>query len=253
MKNFKLSIIIATFNAGYTLKNALNSVLNQSFLDWECIVVDSASKDNTLSIIQKYVALDTRFRYISEPDRGIYDAFNKGLKLAQGEWIYYLGADDILLLDGLEKLFAVNDLEKYDVVFGDLINLYPDGSKQPVKHLKVNAMPYRVPGGHQATITRKSIMDAIGGFDISLKVASDKDLFIRLYLSGYKFKAVDDISIAYFSIGGTSTEGRHATFDDNIKIWKKNDLGFSYLTVLLLRYLYADFKHFFKIKKALGH
>ena len=79
-----VSIIIATYNSGKTLRRALDSVLNQSYQDWECIVVDGASKDNTIGIVKEYVKKDSRFRYISEPDHGIYDAFNKGWKMAKG-------------------------------------------------------------------------------------------------------------------------------------------------------------------------
>ena len=78
-----VSIIVATYNSDKTLRQALDSVLNQSYQDWECIVVDGASKDSTIDIVKEYVSKDSRFRYISEPDNGIYDAFNKGWKMAK--------------------------------------------------------------------------------------------------------------------------------------------------------------------------
>ena len=99
-----VSIIIATYNSGKTLRRALDSVLNQSYQDWECIVVDGASKDNTIAIVKEYVKKDSRFRYISEPDHGIYDAFNKGWKMAKGEWVMYLGSDDEYTKDGIKAL-----------------------------------------------------------------------------------------------------------------------------------------------------
>lgn len=80
-----VTVIIATYNASATLQKALNSVLNQSFQDWECIIIDGASKDNTIDIVKQYCKKDIRFRYISEPNNGIYDAFNKGWKMARGE------------------------------------------------------------------------------------------------------------------------------------------------------------------------
>ena len=73
-----VTIIIATYNSSATLREALSSVLNQSFQGWECIIVDGASKDNTIEIMEEYCEKDARFRYVSEPDNGIYDAFNKG-------------------------------------------------------------------------------------------------------------------------------------------------------------------------------
>ena len=101
MKKPKVSIIIATFNSEKTIERALNSVLNQKIQDWECIIVDGASTDATVNIIRKFTEKDHRFRYLSEPDTGIYNAFNKGWKLANGTWIYYLGSDDELLQNGL--------------------------------------------------------------------------------------------------------------------------------------------------------
>ena len=83
MNNPKLSIIIATFNAAKTLSVALDSVLKQSFQDWECIIVDGASKDETVAIIKEYEPrFEGRMRWVSEPDKGIYDAMNKGLQMA---------------------------------------------------------------------------------------------------------------------------------------------------------------------------
>lgn len=119
MRNILVSIIIATFNSEKTLPKALNSVLNQSFESWECVIVDGVSKDGTIDIIKDYCAKDKRFRYISEADNGIYDAFNKGWKMAEGEWIYYLGSDDLLLGEALEN-FVMN-VDESDVIYGNTI------------------------------------------------------------------------------------------------------------------------------------
>ena len=118
MSNIKISIIIATFNSAKTLRVALNSVMLQTFQDWECIVVDGLSKDNTLEIVKEFEAKDVRFHHISEADKGIYDAFNKGWKLAKGEWIYYLGSDDQVTRNGLTDLMEVSTSEAC-VLYGD--------------------------------------------------------------------------------------------------------------------------------------
>lgn len=90
-----ISIIIATYNAEAYLNRCLNSILAQSYKNTEVIIVDGGSSDNTLNIIRQYSSFITK--WISEPDKGIYDALNKGIGLARGKWIYFLGADDILL------------------------------------------------------------------------------------------------------------------------------------------------------------
>lgn len=76
----KISIIIATYNAATCIEQALESVMKQSFQDWECIIQDGGSKDDTISILRKYSLLDQRIKYFSEPDKGIFDALNKGIK-----------------------------------------------------------------------------------------------------------------------------------------------------------------------------
>ena len=85
MNNPEISIIIATFNSGETLKKTLESVSLQSYQKWECIVIDGNSTDNTISILEEFENNDSRYSHISEPDNGIYEAFNKGWKLAKGE------------------------------------------------------------------------------------------------------------------------------------------------------------------------
>ena len=120
-----VSVIIATYNAGKYLRRALDSVYSQSYTNVECIVVDGCSKDNTLDIVREYVCKN--IVYISEQDLGIYDALNKGVLIAKGEWIYVLGADDELLPDGLRSFFlGENDFE-YDIIYGNTIDRYFDG------------------------------------------------------------------------------------------------------------------------------
>ena len=119
MPNIRISIIIATFNAVKTLSRALDSVLNQSFQDWECIIVDGASKDGTLEVIKEYAEKDSRIRYISEPDKGIYDAYNKGWKIALGQWVLYLGSDDELTFKGVEML--IDSSGDADIVYGNTL------------------------------------------------------------------------------------------------------------------------------------
>lgn len=197
----RLSIIIATYNAEETLQSALESVINQTFQDWECIIVDGASKDNTLDIVEKYCNLDDRFSYISEPDDGIYDAFNKGWKKASGEWIYYLGGDDILTQDGLEKLIICSG--NSDIVYGNVV--YKSKTKEkykislPVNKLKGNMV------SHQSLIMRRSVICELGGFSLMYRISSDFDLFQKAYAYGKIFKYVP-VTVAYFNVNGISNQ-----------------------------------------------
>ncbi len=192
----KVTIVIASYNSGKTIKRALQSVEDQTFQDWECLVVDGASKDDTIKIVKEFVDSDSRFRIISEPDDGIYDAFNKGWRNSKGEWIYYLGSDDWLEVDGLEKLLTEEDCDSA-ILSGDIIYRRLDGTEK----LHQSDMPAL--GSHQGMVTRRTIIEIMGGFNEKYKIHADHELIIRILNAGYKMKLVH-VVVAHFIIGGTS-------------------------------------------------
>lgn len=195
----KLSIIIATYNAGLTLEKALNSVISLKYSDWECLIIDGQSKDDTLKIISKFEKEDERIKHISEKDNGIYDAFNKGWKKASGEWIYYLGADDHLTCDGMSLLMqrTVGIDEQIAIVSGGVFRVCQDGNQHII-------MSKDFVGSHQSMVTRRSVLEKMGGFDYrKYKILADYDLFIRIKNSGYGVINCPAI-VAYFHAGGTS-------------------------------------------------
>ncbi len=202
MSKIDVSIIVATFNAGKFLKTALDSVKKQSYANWECIVVDGKSSDNTIDIVRLYEKDDSRFKHISEKDKGIYDAFNKGWRMAKGEWVYYLGADDALDENALKNLFEKE--KKCDIVYGDIIFRNKRGLKYarslPVNKLKGNMI------SHQSIFMRRDLIDRLGGFDLSYKVCADFDLFQRglLVANGVMY---EPCYIAVFEAGGASSGG----------------------------------------------
>ena len=115
-----ISIITATFNSGKTLRTNLESVLSQTFGDFEHIIVDGASRDDTMEIVKAYEPLYRgRLRYVSEPDKGIYDAMNKGIAMATGDVIGVLNSDDCFASDKILEAVA-NGMTMVDAVFGDL-------------------------------------------------------------------------------------------------------------------------------------
>src|SRR5882757_1386619 len=100
-----VSVITVVYNGASTLEDTIRSVAGQTFRDFEFLIVDGGSKDATIDIIKKYP--DTVTRWISEPDKGVYDAMNKGIRLAEGEWLYFLGSDDTFQDSGvLEGFFG---------------------------------------------------------------------------------------------------------------------------------------------------
>lgn len=204
MENIKITIVIATYNAENYIEKALNSVLDQKYLNWECLIIDGASKDKTLSIIEEYEKRDIRIRHISEKDNGIYDAFNKGWKNAQGEWIYYLGSDDTLTYEGIYEQMKVADeaSNKIGVINGGVIRVNTDNQQR-----KCLSKGYF--GGHQGMIMRRTALEELGGFNLKYKILGDYDLFFRMKKSKYEVINTENI-LACFNAGGTSENIKYA-------------------------------------------
>ena len=118
----KISIITATYNSGKTVGDTLKSVLAQTYHDYELLVVDGASKDNTLEVVKKMEPLfEGRMRYISEPDKGIYDAMNKGVSRCSGQWVIFMNAGDTFATDDVLHQVFSNKWDAADIVYGDVV------------------------------------------------------------------------------------------------------------------------------------
>lgn len=215
-----LSIIIATFNADKIVKQALDSVLEQTFQKWECIIVDGASKDNTVNIVKEYAQKDSRFKYISEPDNGIFDAFNKGWKIAKGEWIYYLGADDFLQKDAFKKI-PFDKLSNYDVIYGDIQVVFANGDIQYRHPYHPNTLQYKMFACHQSILVKRCMLEKMNGFNIAYSTSADFDLMQRIYLNTGVFKYVN-VCIASFAYTGVSSKYSFKTHYDHYIICKTN-------------------------------
>lgn len=215
-----ISIIIATFNAAKTLSKALDSVLNQAYQGWECIIVDGASKDNTINIIKNYVQKDSRFRYVSEPDKGIFDAYNKGWKIAKGKWIYYLGADDSLSEKALNEIFA-SELDDCDVIYGNVIIAFSNGDVKYQRPCLPASLKYKMFACHQSILVKRAMIEKMNGFNIAYPISADFDMMQRIYLNGGKFKYVNAY-IASFAYTGVSSRFSFKTHYDHYMICKHN-------------------------------
>lgn len=195
----QLSIIIPTFNSGAVLSRALDSIVDQTFTDWEVLIMDGVSTDNTLEVAKSYN--DSRIRIYSEPDKGIYDAMNKGIKKANGEWLYFLGSDDWLLNNSvLQQVFSSN-IDNYDVVYGDVeaekLNPNHFGEWSPSK-IDFNRC-------HQCIFYRNDIFQQLGLYNIRYPVWADHDLNIKWYFSPNIRHKYIDVKIAHYSTGGFSS------------------------------------------------
>lgn len=195
----KLSIIIPTFNSASVLPKALDSIVCQTFSDWEVLIMDGVSTDDTLKIAQSYN--DSRIRIYSEPDKGIYDAMNKGIIAAKGEWLYFLGSDDWLLTpDTLSTMFSM-DIDGYDVVYGDVesVQLAPEHSGE----WSLSTIDYN--RCHQGIFYRKSVFNKLGLYKLEFPIWADYDLNLKWFFNSKIKKKHIPIFIAHYSQGGFSS------------------------------------------------
>ena len=235
-----VSIIIATFNAESTLDNAIDSVLKQTYSPIELIIVDGSSTDNTINIIK--INKSDNLQYVSEKDEGIYDALNKGVKLANGEWLLFLGADDLIEPNGISDLMKIS--LGFDIVYGNVIELHSNGSKIKRKAKNYKTVLWSPFGCHQSILMRKHVIQKLNGFNIKYKIVADFDLIQRAYLAKYKFKKTEDF-ISIFSLSGISS----LNYKTDIEWWKicKNNSSTLFPLAILIYHLLRTTKKKLKL------
>lgn len=195
-------MITVCYNSEKHIEEAIKSVINQEYDNKEYIIVDGASKDNTLRIVEQYRDyIDT---VISEPDNGISDAFNKGIKAATGEIICIVNSDD-QMPEGALELFASQYEPTVDVYRGsEIIKDFKTG-KEEVRHptLVYPRIPLKFHVCHMATYIRRDAFERFGYYDTSFKCGMDRELLFRFHKMGAKQKELKGI-FGVFRLGGVS-------------------------------------------------
>lgn len=232
-----ITIITVVYNAKNTIEQSMLSVLNQTYSNIEYIIVDGASTDGTLDIIGKYETQikkgefsNVSFRYISEPDKGIYDAMNKGIDMATGDWVLFLGADDLLMS-------SINDyynkfIDREVVYYGDVI-LLPSKQRYGGEFSKYTLSYKNI---SQQAIFYPGFLLKQYHFSLQYPICADYDLNIFLYSKNIKFEYIG-VDISYFSTEGCS--------------WTQRDIAFSknYYKIIIklgiLPYLYSYYRFVF--------
>lgn len=206
-----ISVIIVCRNPGTRLPEALESVWSQTGVEYETVVIDGASTDGTREWLEtrrgQFGAL------LSEPDRGVYDAMNKGIALAHGEWILFLGADDRLVGGALGKIAPELARTSAGVVGGEAA--YDDGRLYPLRDPARGIQ--RNFAHHQATFYRRGLFADHGDFEIGLRIAADYEFNLRLVKHQVRFKALR-LRIAACSPGGLSDSGIWAVYGEEIRV-----------------------------------
>ncbi len=220
----KFSIIVACKNEVAHIEQCLASVHNQTYRNWELIIVDGASTDGTLEMIRTNAKQADQ--WISEPDQGIHEAWNKALDLAAGDWIYFLGADDELasadVLERVNRCIQTGGLHELDLVCGAI--QLRNGRTQKFYPPLVDRFPYRmIP--HQGTFHSKKLFANHDRYSGQFRIRSDYEFLVRLWSKhGLKMTPLD-INVAIYS-GGISMSNcyRLRTFRETFRIRKQYHL-----------------------------
>lgn len=199
-----LSIITVCFNASKTIQNTFDSVLGQSRSDIEHWIVDGASTDATIDLIKAYQEkAPYPVHYISEPDKGLYDAMNKGVNLAQGEYIHFLNADDAYANETILRV-VLPKLKLDSVYYGNILMIESDGVcirvGGPYENKREQRWPFRI---HQPGLfVPKAFYEHVGQFDIQYRIAADYEMTLRL-LEAFEIVYLD-ADIVKMPAGGLS-------------------------------------------------
>lgn len=249
-KNPLISIITATYNAENFLESSIQSIVNQTYQNFEYIIIDGGSTDRTVQIIEDHKTVISH--WMSEPDNGIYDAWNKGLNKAEGEWIVFLGADDQLLPDSLEtyvNFITSNQPGQFDYISSRVRRIRPDTSIEGIvgKPWKWKEFKFRMTTAHPGSFHSSRLFAKTGTYNTEYKIVADYEILLRF---GKDLKAgyIDKITV------NMSTGGRFAdsvSTQECIKMLKTlkhlSTIEYAYIcTYLKLRTRYLNLLNIFK-------
>jgi glycosyltransferase len=237
----RVSIITATYNSATTILDCMDSVLNQSYADIEYIIMDGGSEDDTVGIIEEAAKSHPNIIFKSEPDKGIYDALNKGIARATGEIIGFVHSDDFLadpcIIQDIVETFSA---EQSHGVYGNLHYVAFDNTDKIIRNwvsqpynkklLKKGWMP-----AHPTLFLKKDIYDTYGLFNMSYQIAADYDFILRVFQQKHlKFSFLDK-TIIKMRVGGASNGSLKNILQktkEDLKAIKSNHVG-GFGTVLL--------------------
>jgi glycosyltransferase involved in cell wall biosynthesis len=244
----RISIITVTYNSAATLQHTLESVNNQDYPDIEHVLVDGGSTDETVSIIQSYPHVA---QWVSEKDRGLYDAINKGIQMATGDVIGILNSDDFFPGNHIVTQIA-NSFEQNNVsaVYGDIAFVKPGKLEKIVRlYSSRKFTPRRFGYGympaHPSFYVRKSCYDSLGLYKLDYKIAADYELLMRfIFKNGISYAYIPEI-LVYMRTGGVSNKNllsRYTLNKEIIKACKENGVNTN-MALLSLKYLNKVFEY----------
>jgi glycosyltransferase involved in cell wall biosynthesis len=222
--NITVSVVTVTWNCAKTLPDCLTSVAQQSYTNREHVIVDGASTDGTIDIINQHIDQIAIFK--SEPDKGIYDAMNKGIRMATGDVVGFLHADDFYASDAaLSKIAEAFEDPTVSAVYGDLEYVSQQDTSKIIRRWQSNPFNQRDLGwgwmpAHPTLYVRRDWYSKIGGFDISYRIAADYLSILKLFTQpGFKTEYIPDVLVT-MRLGGASNKSIKSIITKSEEDWR---------------------------------
>lgn len=199
------SIIIPTYNSAKTICATIDSILMQQFKDFELLIVDGISSDNTKDLVQGYK--DERISFFSEKDKGVYDAMNKGIKYSKGKYLYFIGSDDKLFdKDVLQTVFYSLSSEPVDIIYGNSMLLSNNELDAGVE-MNLERLLFKQNINHQAIFYSQECFSKLGKYNLKYPILADWDFNIRCFMHpDLKIKYLGNTVAIYNDLNGLSND-----------------------------------------------
>ncbi len=228
----KITLITVCFNSEKTIEETLQSVLMQTYDNYEYWIIDGKSKDHTMNIVKEYEKkFKGKLKYISEKDKGLYDAMNKGIKKATGEVIGILNSDDIFADENVLKTVAETfEKANCDATYSDLLFMDEETMSIPQRIFKSKTGNYKFGWypPHPTLYVKKSIYEKYGLYNQDFRIAADYDFMLRIMKNNVSMQYIEK-NLIYMRSGGVSTnglKGYYKSFKESLKVLKINHVKF---------------------------
>ena len=227
----KISIITVCYNSEKTIRDTVESVLSQTYPDYEYLIIDGKSSDSTLEIINEYK--DERIKLVSEKDKGLDDAMNKGIRMSTGDIVGIINSDDVLYDENIFQAIVDNYKDDTEILYGNIKYYNEDFSKVIRDYISgIGKDPSWCPA-HPSMYVRREVFDRIGMYDLQYRINADYDFMVRCNINKVKYQYLN-IYFVKMRYGGVSNgfEGYRKNFIECYKVLKNNNVSFPLLRTL---------------------
>lgn len=246
-----ISIITATFNSAKTLKDTIQSVLRQTNKDFEYLIIDGGSTDETIDMVKSYESeFSGRLKWVSEKDQGIYDAMNKGIKMASGDVVGILNSDDYFtsddILQTVDNAFKSHEI---DAIYGD-IHFIRDGNPQKCVRYYSSRMfrPFWLRFGfmpaHPSFYCKREVFEKAGLYSLDYKIGADYEMMVRLF-KRHKIKSLyvnkDFVTMRTGGASNNNVRSRLTLIEEDVKACRVNGI-YTNRFFIMLKFLYKIFE-----------